>query len=95
MTAQQITELREALLIALLPLTAIATYPVSLQRALRRRGFPDLTEEQVTAQLRMLHTLGKVEEVKADRAAGTLSAADKGWKLTAAGVQTAEELAYS
>lgn len=94
-TAQDITLIRESILRNLLPLVAVATYPETLARLIRRDGCPDATAASVTSHLQILAGLGKVETVAADRAGGTLSAADTGWKLTAEGIRTAEQLAYS
>ncbi len=95
MTAQDLTRLREAILRALYPLTAVATMPATITRTVRRDGLPDATEADVKAQLSLLTSMGHVQSVAADGAGGELSAADKGWQLTAKGIRTAEELTFS
>lgn len=95
MNGQDITRARTAILLSLLPAVAVASYPDTIARESRRKGWPEATAEETTRQLTTLETLGKVERIAADGAQGTLSAADTGWKLTAEGVRTAEQLAYA
>lgn len=91
MSAEQIAALRELLLKELLPLAAVATYPATLHSIARRKGFPDATQKDIEAQLTALTTLGKVQIIGGSE----VMAAVKGYQLTAAGLQTAEVLAYS
>lgn len=91
MTAEEIAALRELLLKELLPLAAVATFPATLHSIARRKGFPGAKLSDIEAQLTALTTLGKLQLVEASE----VMAAHKGYQLTAAGLKTAEVLAYS
>jgi hypothetical protein len=91
MNAERIAALRELLLVELLPLAAVATFPATLHSIARRKGFPEAKLSDIEAQLTMLTTLGKVRIVGASEVMSAL----KGYQLTEAGANTAEVLAYS